>query len=101
MTYFNTTSLAGDELDTATYKAMNQEDQILDFYLKHPWIYTPEQIQGHVLPHAPLTSVRRAMSNLTKMGMLEKTNTKLKGGYGRKCHDWCLSETVVEVMEDL
>ena len=39
-----------------------------------------------------LTSVRRAMSNLTEMGLLEKTKHMKKGVYGKKVFCWRYSK---------
>ena len=50
--------------------------------------FTPSAIRRMVLPDAPLTSVRRAMTNLTKDGLLEKTELKAEGIYGRPEHFW-------------
>jgi len=36
----------------------------------------------------PLTSIRRAITNLTKQGRLRKTNVKVTGIYGRQEYCW-------------
>jgi hypothetical protein len=45
----------------------------------HKTLITTEQIAAKT----PLTSIRRAISNLTKRGLLRKTNVKVQGLYGR------------------
>ena len=36
----------------------------------------------------PLTSIRRAMTDLTAEGMLVKTDYRVEGSYGKKVHTW-------------
>ena len=40
---------------------------------------------------APITSIRRAITDLTNEGKLVKTNSLKKGNYGKKCHCWKLA----------
>jgi Fe2+ or Zn2+ uptake regulation protein len=99
MNYYNTTSLSSGDLDEATYKAETQEDLVFDFFLKNNLRLTPDQVHEFCLQDAPLTSVRRALTNLTKQGLLKKTDQKSKGRYGRDCHVWGLSKLVIAVIE--
>ena len=39
----------------------------------------------------PLTSIRRALTNLTNAGELVKTDKQMKGMYGRPEHQWRLA----------
>ena len=41
--------------------------------------------------NCPITSVRRAMTNLTKAGLLEKTGDKVLGEYGVMVNTWKLA----------
>lgn len=91
MTYFNTTGLKGDALKEAEGKASTQEDTVLDFFKATKGTFTPDQVNKRCLSEAPLTSVRRAMCNLTTQGKLVKTEKKLQGSYGRDCHAWTLA----------
>lgn len=90
--YHNTTDLAGDELADATTAAATQEDLILTFYERNRGgLFTPSQVLDHLffaLRGAPITSVRRAISNLTRRGLLVKTETKREGRYGRAEYCW-------------
>ena len=96
--HYNTTNESGDLLDQFEAKAQSQEDLILDyFWSQNKWdlpaaCITPSEVQKATLPSAPLTSVRRAMCNLTKAGYLEKTDRKFKGPYGRPQHAWRLKQ---------
>jgi hypothetical protein len=40
--------------------------------------------------NCPITSIRRAMTNLSDNGKLEKTNEFVMGNYGKKEHLWQL-----------
>ena len=55
--------------------------------------YTPSQIAVELykeLSGVPLTSIRRAITNLTFPGSLVKTNVKTTGPYGRPEYYWRL-----------
>ena len=89
--FHNTTNLAGAQLELAEVKAASQEDVVLSFCMKHRnMLVTPEIVHASVLQNAPLTSVRRAMSNLTRAGKLKKTEAMVKGQYGARVHCWVL-----------
>jgi hypothetical protein len=69
--------------------AMTQESLVLDFFRSHPTCsFSPEQIQSAVLPSAPLTSVRRAITNLTNRGELVRADGAVVGRYGRPVGVW-------------
>jgi hypothetical protein len=40
--------------------------------------------------NVPLTSIRRAFSNLKKRGLIEKTNIMVRGNFGMSVHSWKL-----------
>lgn len=91
MSYFNTTASAGRELAEFRQKAAAQEVKVLDWFLSHPnETFTPEDIGECVLPGTPRTSWGRALSNLTKAGMLEKTDKQTIGAWGRPVYHWRL-----------
>jgi hypothetical protein len=93
--FHNTTESQGKDLFDYEQKALSQEEKILLFF--RAWdeqvpgaVCTPSRINELVLPEAPLTSVHRAMTNLTKAGMLVKTDTQKEGMYGRPEYLWKL-----------
>jgi hypothetical protein len=70
-------------------KAKHQERIILWCFnsLKKP--LSPSKVHEVVsLQNTPLTSIRRAITNLTKQGKLRKTNIKVQGKYGRQEYCW-------------
>ena len=85
-TFYNTTNESGQLLIDYREKAGRQETIILSLFRKiregSPWdIY---EIVGNM----PITSVRRALTNLTKKGCLIKTGLKKEGAYGRPEYIW-------------
>lgn len=92
MTYYNTTHESGNNLTQFELKASSQEQMILDFFRRHPGeMFTPSDIWVRLhskMKRAPLTSIRRAITNLTGPGGLEKTDLKTMGPYGRPEYYW-------------
>ncbi len=90
--YFNTTYLRGVLLNEYQSRAETQDDRILEWFRQNPMISaTPEDVQRIVLEsRPPLTSARRALSNLTKAGHLEKLPEQRPGSYGRPISFWRL-----------
>ena len=89
MPYFDTNNEIGETLKKSREKALTQEDLILKFFDLHTKrSYTPFEIQRRVLPDCPITSVRRAMTCLADLGVLEKTDRMKAGEYGKMNHTW-------------
>jgi len=92
MTYYNTNELEGEALKKANQNTAGQEAIVLEFFERLPSMrFSPERIHKAVLPHVPLTSVRRAITNLTKKGLLRKTKQMTLGDYGTQVHTWQLN----------
>jgi predicted ArsR family transcriptional regulator len=91
MTYFNTTQEVGRELHEWEAKAKSQEDLILVYFQARGGEWSPSQILQRVFSgRIPITSVRRAMTNLTDQGQLFKTDHKCRGSFGRPEYLWRL-----------
>ncbi len=74
--------------------AVAQDVAVLTFFRLRPWeSFSPSQIHGVVGKGAPVTSIRRAMTNLTKKGCLVKLKDKRTGPFGRPEHLWILRQT--------
>lgn len=89
--FFNTTRLTGDELKVRRDHAYKQENIILDYFKEHPEEeFTPFDISRNVvgIEVTPITSIRRAITNLTNRGLLIKTDTRRKGIYGHLNYCW-------------
>jgi predicted ArsR family transcriptional regulator len=96
MTYFNTTHRAGKELAEYKEKATSQEELILRYFLSRPKQFaTPSKVLRRCFichgQNVPITSVRRAMTNLTKSGDLVKTEHTMIGVFGRPEYFWQLA----------
>lgn len=74
-------------------KAKTQDELILSLFTSHPEL-SPSQIYERMRFVHPITSIRRALTNLTKAGKLEKTENMIDGMYRRKEHTWRLIEQI-------
>lgn len=99
MTYFNTTKESGKALKNNVFKAKSQESEIY-----RQFCYNKKAFESNLINYLgfspsdmqfmdyPLTSIRRALTNLTKQGKLIKTDEKRIGMYGRSEYVWKLNE---------
>lgn len=90
MTYYNTNRETGETLKKSRQKADSQEDKIYKFMLKWSrFRWSPEGIWDECFNRSvPLTSIRRALSNLTWEGKIRKCDKMVEGLYGKKVHTW-------------
>lgn len=89
--HHNTTNLTGTNLDQANDKAQGQQVAIMQFFTARPGgEYTACQVFS-ALEDYPLTSVRRAISNLARAGHLIKTPNKQVGLFGALAYTWKLA----------
>lgn len=93
--FYNTISLGGEELKKATSSAASQCDNIMKiFYECIPGaMCTPANIHEVYcmrFKSVPITSIRRAMTDLTDEGKLEKTTFMSTGAYGKPNYRWRL-----------
>ena len=89
--YFNTTNVRGDDLRKEWKNANAQEQKIVAVF---------QSVLGYFLSffevlersglRALITSIRRAMTNLTREGVLEKTEVTRMGPYGKPSYCWKL-----------
>ncbi|HLG33990.1 MAG TPA: hypothetical protein VI757_03860 [Bacteroidia bacterium] len=79
--------------------AVAQEDKIFDFFKQNPlkgftasdiWEKTGMEEDG-----SPITSTRRAMTNLLNAGKLRKTTAKKDGRYGRPEYFYTLADAEI------
>jgi hypothetical protein len=86
--YHNTPNLTGPKLIEKESRAKSQEEKILEFFRRNRQPYTPFQVQSKLMPQAPITSIRRAITNLTKRGCLKKTAHQVEELYGTVNYLW-------------
>jgi hypothetical protein len=95
-TFYNTIHLEGEEKEKVEAKFSKQELEIISVFKRVKTILTPFDVQKHYEennPAVPITSIRRAMTNLTEKGILEKMPKEhgMKDGlYGKPNHYWKL-----------
>tara|TARA_R100001443_G_scaffold68514_2_gene77218 strand:- start:8362 stop:8637 length:276 start_codon:yes stop_codon:yes gene_type:complete len=90
MSYYNTTNLEKEALKKCRKAVISQEKKILDIFQRLQIPLSPTDLYTHFFNKTPITSIRRALSNLTKDGKLEKTLLMKIGGYGKAEHCWKL-----------
>lgn len=89
--FYKTVNLPTDELRAARQSNNIQNTRVLAIFEKNPEGLTPFEagrIYNGQYPEIPLTSVRRAVTDLEKSGRLEKTGAMRAGGYGKPNHVW-------------
>ena len=90
--YYNTTQATHPELGQYEKKAKSQEERILEWFRKGVLDAPPSEIRYCLFDtEVPITSVRRALTNLTNNGDLVKTDVQFKGPYGRPEFLWKLA----------
>ena len=91
--FYNTVPVEDTELEERKMKAGTQNKTILDFFRSHPsQEFTPFQVQYYChLNHTPITSIRRSITTLTKLGYLRITPVKRMGEYGIMNNCWKLA----------
>ena len=89
MTYYNTNRESGETLQESCQKTKTQEEMVLGFFQLAPDPWPPHAVRSIVFNNrVPLTSVRRAITNLTLEGKLIKTDTMVMGSHGKMVHTW-------------
>ena len=90
MSYYNTTQETGTELVLSHQKAKSQDDAIYQYFVSTGKALSPSMVLNELGLNCPITSVRRAMSNLTKQGKIFKTKQNTMGMYGKRECLWIL-----------
>lgn len=104
--FYNTIDLSGEILKKEWANSLKQEQFITEIFKCNPnKPITPSQILGiynkNYQKDVPLTSIRRAMTDLTKSNVLRKTNIQEKGIYGKPEHCWVMEvKTGVQIQWD-
>ena len=92
--FHNTIDLKGSELKEAEAQAKGQTEKIYDYFVAHPnQTFTPTEIHNRLFGgRAPITSIRRAITDLTKEDKLMKTKIKRFGDFGKVNYCWMLNQ---------
>lgn len=93
--FHNTINIAGDPLMKAEAKAISQEEAVLEYFKMYAGQeFTPAAVHisliqlGKIKPTTPITSIRRAISNLTNACKLEKTKHHQPGAFNMPNLTW-------------
>ena len=97
MSYFNTTNEKGEELKESHNKASTQEQLIFSYFQTFGQPLSPSMVLTKLKLNCPITSVRRAITNLTEDNKIIKTDEKVKGLYGKPEHLWRLKTSKDEI----
>lgn len=92
--YYNTNKLSGDSLVDKIRKSLNQEFWVLDVFGNYENKLTASKVHKILMrtifvlgvKEWPITSTRRAMTNLSKRDKLKKTDDRAIGMYGSPEH---------------
>tara|TARA_B100000214_G_C23913640_1_gene602585 strand:- start:490 stop:864 length:375 start_codon:yes stop_codon:yes gene_type:complete len=95
--YYNTTNENGLNYKSNLKQAINQEKLTLAVFQTYPndnlsaydvWKFLVDN--ETINQETPLTSIRRAITDLTNAGKIVKTDRKVLGSAGRKTYTWRL-----------
>lgn len=92
-TYHNTNHETGTTIAASHLNAHQQQAIVLAFFERNPGgTFAPHEVHAAVADSGtPLTSIRRAITNLTTCGRLEKTREMRAGTFGKQVHTWKLA----------
>ena len=92
--YYNTNKEVGQELINSIKTAGTQQDLTFVLFQLYPYqSFTPPEIKDlfeyTYKRRIILTTMRRVLSNLTKVGLITKNDNDMKAGiYGKANHTW-------------
>ena len=96
--YYNTINESKAASKESSGKARKQKDQIFAIYRHTLRPMTPAEIwegYGFKSANVPLTSIRRAITNLESEGLLEKTDIQKPGVYGKQNYCWIYKKKII------
>lgn len=99
--FYNTIDLTGQELQKAKAETLKQEELIATIFKRNSdKAISPSQILQVVNSHYglnwPITSIRRAITNLTDKDTLVKLKTIENGIYGKPEHQWKFNSVTIQ-----
>jgi len=87
--FYNTNNETGDSLNNSRKNTEKQSDVIYRVFQANPNMgLTPFEVESAVGNNWPITSIRRAITDLTSEGKLEKTEETRMGPYGKQTYCW-------------
>jgi len=96
--YYNTNKESGETLGYSQAITVSQEQRIYEYFITlRSYHVAPHGLVGLFQDGTPLTSIRRAVTNLEKQGKLVKTDRMVMGTYGKMVHTWRTKEVQMEL----
>ena len=92
MAFYETINQTDSALKESNKKASKQEDLIYSLFVKCNQPLSPSMVLSQSGMNCPITSIRRAMTDLCKAGRIVKTDRQIKGMYGKAEHLWELPD---------
>ncbi len=86
--FYNTIKESGVDLAKSNTQASKQEERIIDLMNIPCTPFEMHEKYCQLYPEVPITSIRRAMTNLSNKGILEKTEDKKTEKYGKANYVW-------------
>ncbi len=86
MNYYNTTNKQSEDLKESIKKAKSQRKKVLLFYKEFKELSASDVLKLYPCKNTPLTSIRRAITNLSNEGKIYKTKQKKIGFYKEPEH---------------
>jgi Fe2+ or Zn2+ uptake regulation protein len=90
--FFNTTSESGATVKQFTVKAESQNKRVVRILTEAGTHLSPSEVWARYCKYynakTPITSIRRALSDLTKNGVIEMVYVKKIGLFGRPTYQW-------------
>ena len=86
--FYNTINEVSSTLVKSHLTTRTQEAVILDCFKSAKEPLSPSMVHFLTKLKCPITSIRRAMTNLSKDGSLKKTSKYTIGKFGKKEHLW-------------
>ena len=88
MAFYETINQTDSALKESKKKTRKQEDLIYSLFQKRNRPLSPSMVLSQSGLNCPITSIRRAMTDLCKAGRIVKTDRQIKGMYGKAEHLW-------------
>jgi hypothetical protein len=100
--YHNTVDVPRVESEARARRAKTQEADCLFWLRSHPdRSFSAEEVWQAVRPHAPLQSIRRALTNLKTAGKVEWTGETVKGMWAHRINCWRVAQPAPFIQERL
>lgn len=88
--YYNTNNVSGQMLMAFDSKNSTQEALVLTIFQMAFRSLCWVEVQGLLVSEMNEVSIKRSITNLKTKGLIEKTNDKVMGKYGKPCYRYKL-----------